>query len=94
MANLPTLAKIVVEGVIKLAKMFTKQFKDAQADGADGGLQESESEDAKGGVATSAASVAIVLLLLSPGVLIGLLAVYLRSRCLEQEGCTVGGWLY
>jgi hypothetical protein len=45
MANLPTLAKIVVEGVIKLAKMFTKQFKDAQADGADGGLQESESED-------------------------------------------------
>jgi hypothetical protein len=32
MANLPTLAKIVVEGVIKLTKMFTKQFKDAQAD--------------------------------------------------------------
>ena len=45
MANLPMLAKVVVEGVIKLTKMFTKQFKDAQAAEADGGQQESESED-------------------------------------------------
>lgn len=45
MAHLPMLARIVVEGVIKLTKMFTKQFRDAQAEEADGGQQESESED-------------------------------------------------
>jgi|TARA_B110001450_G_scaffold248491_1_gene264759 hypothetical protein len=49
MANLPMLAKIVVEGVIRLTKMFTKQFKDAQAAEAGGGQQESESEDDEAG---------------------------------------------
>jgi|APSaa5957512535_1039671.scaffolds.fasta_scaffold236022_1 hypothetical protein len=39
MANLPILAKIIVEGVIKLTKMFNKKYKDAQTH------EESESED-------------------------------------------------
>ena len=49
MRYLPVLAKIIVEGVIKLTKMFTKQLKDAQADGADEGHEESESEDDEAG---------------------------------------------
>ena len=43
--NLPILAKIIVEGVIRLAKMFMKQVKSVQADDAKKECQDQQSED-------------------------------------------------
>jgi len=44
MGNLPVLAKIIVEGVIKMTKMFIKQVKTAQAEDAG---EEHESDDSE-----------------------------------------------
>lgn len=43
--NLPILAKIIVEGVIRLAKIFMKQVKSAQADEEEKESQDEQSED-------------------------------------------------
>lgn len=45
MGHLPILAKIIVEGAVRLAKMFMKQVKSAQADDAEEGLKDEEAED-------------------------------------------------